>query len=130
MALGALPQNIPSTIRHINSISDETWHQAGDRAIDLTWYTKRALANKIYVATELFLLQDNSAQNEATWEFLDRRIDNVIEIGKIVNKNQNLAQAVQTGLGSIFSLVIPAKFDDSEMLRKKEELRKREEQEQ
>lgn len=74
--------------------------------------------NKIYVATELYLLQDDSAQNEATWEFLERRIDNVSEIGRIMNQKSNLTQAVQSGLGSIFSLVKPTKFDDSEILRK------------
>ena len=74
-------------MRSINAISDETWHMAGDRAVDMSWYTKRALVNKIYVATELYLLQDKSENNEQTWQFLDRRIDNVIEIGKIVNSN-------------------------------------------
>ena len=51
--------------------------------------------NKIYIATELYLLQDDSAQNEATWEFLERRIDNVSEMGRIMNQNSNFSQAVQ-----------------------------------
>ena len=63
------------------------------------------------------MLQDDSSEHEATWEFLDRRIDNVLEVGKLLNQNQNLASAVTTGLQSIFSIVKPTKFDDSEMLR-------------
>ena len=43
------------------------------------------LVTKIYVATELYMLQDDSTENEATWEFLDRRIDNVLELGKMLN---------------------------------------------
>jgi ubiquinone biosynthesis protein COQ9 len=47
------------------------------------------------VATELYMLQDNSSDDhQATWEFLDRRIENVLELGKILNKNANFASAV------------------------------------
>ena len=50
--------------------------------------------SKVYVATELYMLQDESEGHEATWEFLDRRIDNVLEVGKLLNQNANLASAV------------------------------------
>ena len=40
--------------------------------LQFNWYTKRALASKLYVATELYMLQDDSENKEATWEFLDR----------------------------------------------------------
>ena len=93
----------------------------------MSWYTKRAIVSKIYVATELFMLQDKSNEHEATWEFLDRRIDNVLAIGKVLNSNQNLATAVQTGLSSIFSIVKPSKFDDSKMRQHQEDLRKKDE---
>ena len=56
MALGAQPNNIPNTLRHIHNVSDEVWFQAGDKAIDMSWYTKRAIVSKIYVATELYML--------------------------------------------------------------------------
>lgn len=84
MALGALPSNVPSTLRQIHSISDEVWFQAGDKAVDFSWYTKRAIVSKIYVATELYMLQDSSENHEATWEFLDRRIENVLAMGKVL----------------------------------------------
>ena len=73
------------------------------------------------------MLQDDSAEHEATWEFLDRRIDNVLDIGKLLNQNQNLASAVQTGLSSIFSIVKPTKFDDSEMRSRQQEQNKADE---
>jgi len=98
------------------------WHQAGDKAVDFSWYTKRAIVSKIYVATELYMLQDDSSEHEATWEFLDRRIDNVLAMGRAINSNSNLASAVQTGMQSIISIVKPTKFDDSEMRRHQEEL--------
>jgi len=85
MALGAQPQNFAATAKQLHAISDEIWHQAGDKALDTSWYTKRALVTKIYVATELYMLQDDSYGNGATWEFLDRRIDNVLEVVRFVN---------------------------------------------
>ena len=74
------------------------------------------------------MLQDNSTENEATWEFLDRRIDNVLSLGRIINSNSNLASAVQTGMQSIFSIVKPSKFDDSEMRKHQEDLHKKEQE--
>ena len=82
--------------------------------------------SKIYVATELYMLQDKSNEHEATWDFLDRRIDNVLAVGKVLNQNRNLQSAVQTGLSSIFSIIKPQKFDDSAMRKHQEELRKKE----
>ena len=55
--------------------------------------------NPVQKHVHLCMLQDNSSpEHEATWEFLDRRIDNVLELGKILSKNSNLASAVSTGL--------------------------------
>ena len=70
--------------------------------------------NPVQKHVHLYMLQDNSSpEHEATWEFFDRRIDNVLELGKILSKNSNLASAVSTGLLSIFSILKPTKFDDS-----------------
>ena len=72
------------------------------------------------------MLQDDSTENEATWEFLDRRIDNVLELGKMLNQNKNLASAVQTGLTSIFSILKPTKFDDVDMLHRQQQMKSEE----
>ena len=81
----------------------------------------------MYVATELYMLQDNSENHEATWEFLERRIDNVLEMGKLLQQNQSMASAVATGLQSIFSIVKPAPFDDSQMRQHQADLKKKDE---
>jgi ubiquinone biosynthesis protein COQ9 len=41
--------------------------------------------SKLYTVTELYMLQDKSDNKEATWEFLDRRLDEVMIIGKTLN---------------------------------------------
>jgi ubiquinone biosynthesis protein COQ9 len=104
MALGLQPANFGSTVQQVHSISDEIWHQTGDRALDFSWYTKRALLSKIYVATELYMLQDQSPDKAATWEFLDRRLDDVMTVGGAVNMHRDTAEAMGVGLKSLFDL--------------------------
>jgi ubiquinone biosynthesis protein COQ9 len=46
----------------------------------------------------LFWLGDDSTDNQATWDFLDRRIDNVMQIEKVkaqVNNNPVLYKLMQ-----------------------------------
>ena len=50
---------------------------AGDRSVDITWYMRRSMLVKVYVSTELVMINDKSEGFGETWEFLDRRIENV-----------------------------------------------------
>jgi len=73
--------------------------------------------------TELFMIQDKSDSKEATWEFLDRRLDNVLSLGKASTMSKNTADAVSMGLGSIFNMAksftpAGAPMDDSEILKR------------
>ena len=123
MALGLHPQNVPNTLTQLHSISDEIWYRAGDQALDMSWYTKRALVSKLYAITELHLIQDTSPDKQATWEFLDRRIDDVMRIGPNLALSKNLTEAVGAGLSSILTIVKPYRnFNDTEILRRQEEL--------
>lgn len=62
------------------------WLWAGDTATDYNHYTKRTLLSGVITATTLFWLSDHSAKHQDSWNFLDRRIDNVLSIGKIVGR--------------------------------------------
>ena len=66
--------------------ADVIWSYAGDTATDYNHYTKRALLSGVITATTLFWLSDHSAGGKDTWAFLDRRIDNILSLGKIVGK--------------------------------------------
>ena len=83
MALGALPQNAPHTAKKLIQLSDEIWYFAGDKSTDLSWYTKRAILTGIYASTELFMLNDKSPDFQDTWAFLDRRVDETIQLGEL-----------------------------------------------
>jgi ubiquinone biosynthesis protein COQ9 len=59
---------------------DHIWYMAGDRSADFNYYTKRGLLAPVYGATVLYWLNDQSENYEDTWDFLARRIDDVLKI--------------------------------------------------
>ena len=66
--------------------ADILWRAAGDTATDYNYYTKRILLSGVITATTLFWLKDDSDDFEKTWAFLDKRIDNVLKVGKVIGK--------------------------------------------
>jgi ubiquinone biosynthesis protein COQ9 len=60
---------------------DQIWYVAGDQSTDFNHYTKRGLLFCVYKAT--FLHYVSSENDESTWGFLDKRIENALKIGKI-----------------------------------------------
>jgi ubiquinone biosynthesis protein COQ9 len=82
-ALFALPQNAATGAELVWSTADAIWTALGDTSDDLNWYTKRAILSGVYSATVLYWLGDESEGNRATWEFLDRRIDDVMRFEKV-----------------------------------------------
>lgn len=78
--LFALPQYAADGARAIWGTCDAIWLAIGDTSQDVNWYTKRATLAAVYSATVLYWLGDDSPDHHATWEFLDRRIDNVMQI--------------------------------------------------
>lgn len=62
--------------------ADKIWWAAGDSATDYNHYTKRFLLSGVLSATALFWLNDKSSGHADTWEFLDRRIENVMKVGQ------------------------------------------------
>lgn len=51
----ALPSNVPVALKELSLLSDEIWWLAGDKSVDMNWYTKRASLAAIYGATGMFL---------------------------------------------------------------------------
>lgn len=62
--------------------ADELWRRAGDTSTDYNHYTKRILLSGVLTSTTLYWLNDSSAGQAKTWEFLSRRIDNVLKVGQ------------------------------------------------
>jgi ubiquinone biosynthesis protein COQ9 len=82
VTLFALPHHAADGAKAIWGTADAIWTALGDTAQDLNWYTKRATLSGVYGATVLYWLGDDSTGHQATWEFLDRRIGDVMQIEK------------------------------------------------
>lgn len=63
---------------------DAMWRAAGDTATDFNFYTKRGLLAGVQSSTLLYWLGDRSDGHAATWGFLDRRIADVMRVGKAI----------------------------------------------
>lgn len=92
LAYLSMPQNAALAARCLYRTVDTIWHGLGDRSTDFSFYTKRALLAGVYSATVLYWLDDRSEGSAATWAFLDRRIDDVMKIGKAREGLERLAE--------------------------------------
>lgn len=61
---------------------DAIWRAIGDTSSDFNFYTKRATLAGVYSATLVYWISDDSEGFRKTWEFLDRRIGDVMQIEK------------------------------------------------
>jgi ubiquinone biosynthesis protein COQ9 len=84
--LFALPQHAAEGAKLIWGTSDAIWNALGDTSRDVNWYTKRATLSAVYGSTVLYWLGDDSLGHQATWDFLDRRIADVMQIETIKAK--------------------------------------------
>jgi ubiquinone biosynthesis protein COQ9 len=73
---------------------DQVWRLAGDTATDFNYYTKRALLAAAYIPTVLYWLQDTSDEMTATWTFLDRRLQNVMQLPKLTAPVKRTCQEI------------------------------------
>ena len=94
--LFALPPYAPDGARAIWGTVDLIWTTLGDTSTDYNWYTKRATLAGVYSSTLLYWLGDDSPAAQASWNFLDRRIDGVMQFERVkgaVEKNPVLRAA-------------------------------------
>lgn len=101
--LFSLPNHASDGAKAIWGTADKIWTALGDISTDVNWYTKRATLSAVYGATVLYWLGDTSPGQQATWEFLDRRIDGVMQIEKLKSKAREnpLAKAILAGPGKV-----------------------------
>jgi ubiquinone biosynthesis protein COQ9 len=82
LALLSMPFHAGIALKLLYKTVDAMWYAAGDTSSDFNFYTKRATLAGVYSATLLYWLNDRSESSEATWGFLDRRIDEVMTFEK------------------------------------------------
>lgn len=90
----AQPQNGALGLRALYKTVDAIWYAAGDDSTDFNFYTKRGLLAAVYSSTLLYWLTDTSAECTATWDFLDRRIEDVMRVPKIKDRCRDAARVI------------------------------------
>lgn len=83
LSLFSMPQHAAEGAKLVWGTSDQIWNALGDTSDDANWYSKRAILSGVYGSTLLFWLGDTSEEHLDTWEFLDRRIANVMSFEKV-----------------------------------------------
>jgi len=84
--------------RSLYETVDLIWRTAGDTSVDFNFYTKRMLLSAVLTSTTICWLADKSDGHNETWTFLDRRIENVLQIPKL---NALFQSKVEKFFGSI-----------------------------
>ena len=74
---------LKSSPSYLYKTVDLIWRRAGDKAVDFNFYSKRALLAAVLSSTTIYWLDDKSVDHAKTWEFLDRRIFDVMRIPKV-----------------------------------------------
>lgn len=85
----ALPQNAALSLKLLYRAVDSIWHAVGDRSTDYGFYSKRLLLAGVYSSTLLVWLDDHSEGHADTWEFLERRLDDVIKVGPFIGRTMD-----------------------------------------
>jgi len=113
--LFALPQNAGEGAALIWGTVDAIWTGLGDTSQDGNWYSKRAILSGVYSSVVLYWLGDESDGNDATWDFLDRRIENVMQIETVKGalRANPLTKGLMSGVDGLFAKVkAPVQRDD------------------
>lgn len=82
----AVPPRGAGTARSVWRTADCIWNWAGDTATDYNRYTKRGLLCGILASATLYWLNDETPDMRATRAYVDRRIETVLKLGKVIGK--------------------------------------------
>lgn len=77
-----LPPNAALGAKLLWRTVDVMWRATGDTATDFNFYTKRAILAGVYSATLMRWFNDETADEAPTRDFLDRRIEDVMNFEK------------------------------------------------
>lgn len=113
--LFALPQHAADGAAALWQTADRIWTGLGDTSQDLNWYSKRATLSAVHAATVLFWLGDETPGHQATWDFLDRRIEEVMQFEKLKARIQAsaVAKALMSGPVKFLETLRTAKRSDT-----------------
>ena len=88
----ARPQNAQVAAKTLYRTVDRMWRMTGDRAVDFSFYTKRATLAGVYSATLLYWVANPNADRQKTEAFLDQRLSEIAMIPKVTAPAKKAAE--------------------------------------
>ena len=95
----ANPLRATEAARLLWRTADQIWRALGDTSTDENFYSKRAILSGVLASTYARWFSDESEDNEATWAFLDARIENVMQFEKLKARLKPVSKGVQSAVG-------------------------------
>ena len=109
MALQAIPHNAPSAARALYRTVDTIWRAVGDQSTDFNFYTKRATLAAVVAATVTHWLADETGDEEAIADFIDRRIRDVLRFELLKARLRDTSAALPSPARLLGRLRYPAR---------------------
>lgn len=81
--LFSLPVYAPEGAKLVWETADHVWTALGDTSTDGNWYSKRVTLSAVWGSVVLYWLGDDSPDYAKTLDFIDRRIENVMQVEKV-----------------------------------------------
>ncbi|RYH03897.1 COQ9 family protein [Salipiger sp. IMCC34102] len=109
MTLFSLPHLAADGAKLMWGTADAIWTALGDTSADVNWYTKRATLSGVWSAVILYWLGDQSEGTVQTTAFIDRRIDEVMQIewAKSALRGNPLLKPLTVPLGKLGEMIKP-----------------------
>jgi len=91
-----LPMHAALGAKLLYRSSDAIWRSIGDTSTDFNFYTKRGILGGLLSATMIRWFTDTSENEKETTDFLNARIENVMQMGKLQEKMREAAKKLPT----------------------------------
>ena len=99
----AQPSNAFDALNQVMKTSNKIWEIAGDTSRGGTFYSKRLILSGVYSSTLAYWLAKETRSIEESEDFLDRRLDDVKNIGKISKQSIEVFEKTKRELFSIIT---------------------------
>ena len=97
----AQPRNAYDALTQVMKTSGKIWELAGDSSRGRTFYSKRLILAGVYSSTLAYWLADETRSVAESEDFLDRRLENVKNIGKISKQSIQVFERTKQELHSL-----------------------------
>ena len=97
----AQPRNAYDAFNQLMKTSNKIWEIAGDTSRGGTFYSKRLILSGVYSSTLAYWLAKENRSIGGSEDFLDRRLEDVKNFGKLSKQSIEVFEKTKRDLGSI-----------------------------